>query len=191
MDRTAQFWELGWCQVNDLLDAKQLLLAQKAIEASRRNGLMHLGTHKVDLGTLNEYAPTVGQVLLGHLLPFLEKLVARPLLPGYSYWRIYETSHQLPRHLDRYVCEISVTMTLASDPIASDWPMKFTDLTGTNQAVSLPPGAAVVYQGCRVPHEFEPFGGRENHQLILHYVLADGENAERAPEILALWAQPG
>lgn len=189
MDRTAQFWELGWCQVDDLLDAKQLLLAQTAIEASRRKGLMNRGTHKVDMGTLNEYAPVVGQVLLGHLQATLEKLVARPLLAGYAYWRIYEHGHQLPRHTDRYVCEISVTMTLASDPVASDWPMKFTDLTGTHQAVSLLPGSALIYQGCRVPHGFEPFVGRENHQLILHYVLADGENAERAPDILARWAQ--
>lgn len=100
-------------------------------------------------------------------------------MPAYAFWRIYETGAELRRHKDRNACEVSASLPVFAVP-DEPWPIHVRDLHGDETGVSLDPGDAIVYQGCRVPHWREPFTGERQYQVFLHYVIKGGDHADRA-----------
>lgn len=114
---------------------------------------------------------TATDSLMYYLRPKIEEVVGSKLLPVTSYCRIYRKGQRLPEHIDRNGCEISVTLNLKNDGVP--WPIQ---MDGVD--VHLDQGDCAVYRGMEVVHRRECFEGNEHIQVFLHYVLADGENAE-------------
>jgi len=117
---------------------------------------------------------TLDALLVG-LMPDVEEASGCPLLPTYSYARLYLAGNSLARHRDRQACEIAVTIHLghtggAPPPICFE----------PDVAVTQRPGDAVIYFGDRIDHWREPFTGARFGQVFLNYVRADGDRRHHA-----------
>jgi hypothetical protein len=109
----------------------------------------------------------------------LEDASGRKLLPTYSYARLYVHGEELPNHLDRESCEISVTITLGFD--GDVWPIYMSDFADKREAtkISMKIGDAVLYRGTEKFHWREKYTeGEWQAQVFLHYVDANGNFAD-------------
>jgi predicted 2-oxoglutarate/Fe(II)-dependent dioxygenase YbiX len=109
--------------------------------------------------------------LLCELTPEISKQSGLTVLPTYSYIRVYQTGDDLKRHSDRDSCEVSVTLNLNSD---CEWPIYIERPDGTTVSVTMQPGDAMLYLGCRADHWRNPIPGSKCIQVFLHYVNSDG-----------------
>lgn len=109
--------------------------------------------------------------LLVELLPRMSSELGEPLLPTYTYARIYRNGEVLERHTDRPACEISVTLNLKKDV---DWPIYFKRLDGSEVGLELSPGQGAMYYGYDMEHWREAYTGNEFVQVFMHYVRANG-----------------
>lgn len=112
--------------------------------------------------------------LLCELTPEISKRSGLTVLPTYSYIRVYQSGDDLKRHSDRDSCEISVTLNLEGD---CDWPIYIQRPDGTTASVTMQPGDAMLYLGCRADHWRDPIPGTKCIQVFLHYVDSDGPKA--------------
>ena len=108
--------------------------------------------------------------------PIIEKATGLRLLPTYTYARIYYEGAELKKHLDRPSCQISATMTLATD--GTDWPIFMRNLKGKENKLKLEVGDMCIYRGMDLEHWREPYTGKRQTQVFMHYVDADGPYAE-------------
>lgn len=104
--------------------------------------------------------------------PILSSIMQEPLLPTYSYARMYQHGEELEKHKDRPACEISVSVHLDND--GTPWPLNFTKPNGEIASVDLNSGQAVAYLGCESVHWRDAYQGNEHSQLFLHYVRSRG-----------------
>lgn len=117
--------------------------------------------------------------VLNELLPYFEKLSGKRLLPTYSFARMYAPGNELVNHIDRQSCEISATITLGFE--GDVWPIYMgDDMEKSNAAeIKMEVGDAVMYRGMEKYHWREVYKeGKWQAQVFLHYVDADGPNAE-------------
>jgi len=112
--------------------------------------------------------------LLVEKTPFMTETLQEPMIPTYSYARIYANGEVLARHTDRPACECSVTIHLGSD--GTPWPIGFTKPSGEQVEIELKPGQGVIYLGCISEHWREAFTGQHYGQVFLHYVRLNEEN---------------
>jgi hypothetical protein len=123
-----------------------------------------------------EYGDPTFDGLLEHLRPRIEAATGIWLNPTYSYYRLYKHGDVLPRHRDRPACEVSLSLNLGQSP-AEPWPF-FLEYGGASCAVSLSPGDAVIYRGCKAFHWRDAFPGQQLAQVFLHYVDGEGPHAD-------------
>ena len=127
--------------------------------------------------TYSNYSDIAMETLLEQVKPVMEKHTGIKLSPTYSYARIYKKGDVLPRHKDRYSCEISTTLNLGGDK----WPI-YLDPTGKKgQAgikVNLNPGDMLIYSGCELEHWREEFKGKDCGQVFLHYNIESETSKE-------------
>jgi hypothetical protein len=118
-------------------------------------------------------------------LPFLEllcektyemnTLIEEPVLPTYTYARIYKNNEVLVKHKDRPACEISVTINLGGD---TPWTLVIEKPDGQNAYIDLNVGDAMIYLGCVANHwRNGSFTGQNYTQVFLHYVRSNGPYA--------------
>ena len=133
----------------------------------------------------------------------MEKIIGDELFNTYHYDRVYYSGQELVRHMDRPVCEISLTFQIGTNckepwPIWIKTPDTFDEngniiKKGKDVPINLSDGDAVIYKGCERPHWREPLKSRYSviqrgirkllrkkddtyhHQAFFHYVLADGQ----------------
>ena len=133
----------------------------------------------------------------------MEKIIGNELFNTYYYDRVYYRGQELIKHMDRDVCEISLTFQIGTNckepwPIWVKTPDTYDDKgniikKGKEVAIKLNDGDAVIYKGCERPHWREPLKSRYSkiqrgirkllrkkddtyhHQVFFHYVLADGQ----------------
>lgn len=103
-------------------------------------------------------------------------ILAEPVLPTYSYGRVYHNGSYLRKHIDRKSCEISITLHLDGD---SPWDIWINTPDGNPKAISLQSGDAMLYYGCTAQHWRQVFKGEYYSQFFLHYVKSRGPNAVR------------
>lgn len=115
--------------------------------------------------------------LLEDLLPHFEKASGRKLLPTYAYCRMYQKGDNLKVHVDRPSCEISATLTLGFE--GEQWPIYMSDDANGKYGneIIMDVGDAVLYKGMQKYHWRNEFKGDWQAQIFLHYVDANGENA--------------
>jgi alkylated DNA repair dioxygenase AlkB len=127
-------------------------------------------------GTPSAYGDPMMEKVLERLRPKVESAVGQLLYPTYSYFRVYKNGDALPKHKDRAACEISLSLCLgyeASEP----WPLFVKGPNGVF-AANLEQGDGLIYKGIERMHWREPFAGKSNSQVFLHYVAQDGPHAE-------------
>lgn len=112
--------------------------------------------------------------LLVNKTPMISDLVGEPMLPTFSYSRLYRKGDELIKHWDRPACEIAISLHLGSD--GTPYPIYFTKPNDEVVSIELKPGQAVLYQGCRSKHWREKFTGKSYGQVFLCYVRSRGEN---------------
>ena len=134
-------------------------------------------------GAFSAYADIAMEVLLNALHPLMEKETGIKLTPNYSYAGVYLKGQKLPRHKDRFACEISTTLNLGGD----SWPIYLEpdETKGTDDGtkyisedtkgikVDLGPGDMLIYKGNLLEHWREPLEGDRCSQVFLHYNRAD------------------
>lgn len=87
------------------------------------------------------------------------------LVPTYVFSLVYLEAGQLFPHLDRPDNEVSLTVSLGSDPPGYIWP-----LTMRGEQFDLQPGDAVLYRGAEVKHAREPLPvGHRSLQVIFGF----------------------
>jgi len=116
------------------------------------------------------YGDIATDTLLVMLKPLCEKYLKMPLLPTYSYARVYDKNSILKKHIDRPSCDFSTTMNLGGDP----WPIFM-----EGKKINLKPGDMLIYRGCKLEHWREPFKGNTCAQVFLHYNHVDGPFATK------------
>lgn len=99
-------------------------------------------------------------------------LIEEPVLPTYTYARIYKNGEILARHRDRPACEISLTVHIGGD---ADWGIGIQKPSGEEITLTLNSGDAMLYLGCIADHwRNTPFSGENYSQVFLHYVRSNG-----------------
>lgn len=114
--------------------------------------------------------------LLVKILPTIELITKKNLLPTYFYARIYLPGEALYYHTDRESCEYSVTINLATGS-EYKWPIFFDTPEGTVEYIT-EPGDAVIYKGRDIPHWRNKFEGEWQLQVFFHYVDMFGSQRE-------------
>jgi len=117
--------------------------------------------------------------LLEDLTPHVEKNTGLKLLPTYAYARWYAPGDELKIHRDRPSCEISATITLGFE--GNQWPiyMGYDENKFNFQKIDMQVGDAVIYKGEQLYHWREKYSeGKWQAQVFIHYVDANGKNAE-------------
>lgn len=146
--------------------------AQNSEENSEDNGDSQVPTAKciLDHDLMFETAQE-------RLWPIIENILGEPLLPTYSYARLYSNGDILAKHTDRPACEISITLQLGKSHEYS-WPIYM----GGFEYV-LEEGDAVLYSGCDVEHWRDECKGPEGYfsgQVFMHFVRANGPYKDHA-----------
>lgn len=162
-------------KIDDILskDACELLAGALLLceQQADPNGLEF--QDKQVMGSYSRFDYSGTDSLKYYLLPKMEQLTGKRLIPTYSYSRIYRNGHDLFRHVDKPRCEYSITITLKDD--GTPWPI----IMGDHQ-VDLPQGSGCVYMGEKIPHERKPYTGQQHVQVFCHYVDADGPYNNKA-----------
>ena len=125
-----------------------------------------VSSHEIFMDTVHE-----------KIWPMLENIVDQPLLPTYSYGRLYTNENELTKHRDRPACEISVTVQLGRSHNYA-WP-----LYAGNERFDLAEGDGVIYYGCDIEHWRNKCDGPQGYysgQAFFHYVKANGKHADQA-----------
>lgn len=121
----------------------------------------------------------------------IEQILEMDLFPTYFYDRFYFPGQELKRHIDRYSCEISVTLQI-STTLKNPWPIWFQKDDKSEVSIIMNNGDATIYRGCEREHWREPMPSNYNklqkriltfckknmeeyhHQIFFHYVNANG-----------------
>ena len=127
-------------------------------------------------GAWSAYADPIFQVLLLRTQAILEPLLGERLHPTYSYARVYVSGCDLPPHVDREACEVSVSLALGT---ANDRPWPFwAQFRDSTYDVRLAPGDAVLYLGHECRHWRDALENEWSAHVFLHYVFQDGPWAD-------------
>ena len=119
------------------------------------------------------YAHPPFEILLMQLLPKIEQMYGKPLVPTYSLFRVYKPGDDLARHTDRPSCQVSTTLCLGWHNLDYMWPI-FVD----GKPLAMNKGEGVIYKGYDQIHWRDPLVGPEDAvfaQVFLHYIEKDGE----------------
>jgi hypothetical protein len=146
-------------------------LAKQFVDASKDFGT---DTQCPGAPAYYDFMPFVA--LMCEKTPVVSKLIGEPVIPTYTYARVYGKGAVLKAHRDRPSCEISLTLNLSSDKV---WPI-YMEIPGGKKAadIRLTPGSAALYLGCETTHWRDPFEGNRCVQVFMHYVRLHGEYAK-------------
>lgn len=125
------------------------------------------------------YADPLVETILHKTTDKLGESLGIELLPAYTYTRLYGKHDELLIHRDRPSCEISATLALGVPFGEEINPIYFShNEDGSNAAeIILNPGDLCVYRGCDLYHWRPKFENRWYLQAFLHFVDANGSNA--------------
>jgi len=127
----------------------------------------------VDHDCWGMYGTPQSESLLIEVLPMIQDTFGIKVHPSYSFTRIYWTGSDMKPHLDRPSCEYSASVCIDVD--SEPWGIWF-----EGEELMLNPGDLVVYKGCEIKHWREPYKGKQQIQVFLHYVDQNGPHANEA-----------
>jgi hypothetical protein len=121
--------------------------------------------------TFSWYSPICFESLSVYIKKDIENFLKRPIMPTYSYGRIYMNGSDLKKHKDRQSSEITVSCCLRKD---SPWPLCFLYKDKVYE-FDLEPGDVVIGSGSETFHWRDKYNGKEHVQAFVQYVFADGD----------------
>jgi hypothetical protein len=182
------FKENGYYIIRDFLDPDFVKFIQQYFFTRINAGQATLGDELAP-NSYCFYGDPLMDTILGEAAEELSKVADYPLLPTYTYTRLYGKGDELIIHRDRPSCELSATLALgvpegeevssiyfAKDTTQSDvchWPADLPKPENAT-AIYLNPGDLCLYHGCDLWHWREPFTQKWYLQSFLHYVNAEG-----------------
>jgi hypothetical protein len=174
----AEVYEKNGCVViNNFIDEQTILTISQYLENRIKRGEWVIMSEGDPTSEYSYYADPLIEVVLQKSKQAVEEATGKKLLPTYSYTRIYQPKELLFPHVDRPSCEISVTVNVANKGKHSSIFMHYKDNDPEKHVLN--PGDAVIYKGCETIHWRQPLHEDQlNVQFMLHYVDANGPNAE-------------
>ena len=166
--------------IKNFLSKDEIDLLSIYCEMKHRTNITNFDLEQNNVADTKYYGDPLTDSLMLKKILLMEKETGKKLLPTYSFWRCYTKYSDLPKHLDRPSCEISVTVNINGD--GTPWPIF---MEGT--AINLEKGEAAIYLGCQVEHWREEFKGDYQFQTFLHYVDAEGKNTEHHMDKRKYW----
>ncbi|CAB5221080.1 hypothetical protein UFOVP240_77 [uncultured Caudovirales phage] len=142
-----------------------------AKDAELNPNASYLDAQFLDCFCAYNYKPFL--LLLCEKLNEVSTLIEEPLLPTYTFARLYKNGSELIPHVDNARCEVSITLNLYGD---KEWPIWFTKPNNEKISVTLKPGQAVVYSGMISEHWRTEYEGEIYAQVFLHYVRVNGDH---------------
>lgn len=134
------------------------------------------GDPQVKDANVSVYNNTAFDTVTELVWPYMESIVGEPLIPTYTFARLYSNGNVLKKHTDKPECEISVTIQLGKSH-KYKWPIYV-----GNTVYELNEGDGVLYHG-DVPHERRACEGPEGYytgQVFCHFVKARGSYSHLA-----------
>ena len=116
------------------------------------------------------------ETLLAMMTDPVSKVMGKPLLPTYSYARLYRHGDNLRAHRDRPGSEYSLSMPLGYEA-EKPWPIYLRDKLDRGVEIVCDVGDALLYNGVEVTHWREPFTGQRQFMAFLFFVDAHGPYA--------------
>jgi hypothetical protein len=169
MTYAEEFKRQRYVAVNGMLDSNIVQYLESYYRQSMKGGLKHF---RRDGTSLNGYGEACADLALYAFREKLETITGLPLLPGFSFVRLYRRGEKLRRHTDRGANEINCTIQIyASTP----WPLGV-QVDDKDILIHQECGDALIYRGLEIPHWRDEYAGDEHLQLILAYVIKDGDH---------------
>lgn len=193
MDTIFEFQQKNYVHLQNFLDKENCFQLTEELKKLVQAGQ----TQKDDQCPISQavHGAPVFDSLLEQLTPHFEKFSGKKLYPTYAYARLYNPGEELKVHTDRPSCEISATLTLGFD--GDVWPIYMGDYAEPSQGrevttqnnetkwivneseIKMAVGDAVLYRGMDKVHWRNKYTeGKWQAQVFLHYVDANGPNAE-------------
>jgi hypothetical protein len=129
------------------------------------------------VGSYEWYSDTLTETILQNSCEAISKKIGIPIVPSYSFTRLYMKGDELTKHIDRASCEISATLSLGYSKDNYMNPIYFSKYSDERnvEEIILYPGDLCVYKGCSLYHWRPPIQNKWLLQTFLHFVNAEGE----------------
>ncbi len=123
---------------------------------------------KIGYESFSKYGDMLPDTLLLSMKENIEERIGLELIPTYGFFRLYKKGNDLELHKDRNSCEISLSLCIGYEE-GEQWPLYINETP-----IYQEPGDMVIYRGCEVEHYREPYEGKQQAQVFLHYVDKNG-----------------
>ena len=118
LQKSYTFDEYNPVVVENVLNASTLAICQKYYSTTIENGDYVLGDKQSR--RFKSHNEPLSRILHYEVLPLIEKIVGKKLMPSYTYLSAYVKDSDLPAHTDRADCEYTVSF-LINKPDNSHW----------------------------------------------------------------------
>jgi len=165
----------GFVVIKNYISSEVLTdVADKFIESCNKGSV---ATDKSgNLGSANETACL--QILVERTAA-VGKIFGEPVLPTYTYAKLYKAGSTVSKHSEREPCEISLLANFGpSGKGGANWPIVIEKPDGTIEDVCIGVGDALLYYGHNLYKHREFFQGEETLQVYFHYVKSRGKYSE-------------
>ena len=184
LQKTYVFDEYTPAVVENVLNKNALDVCQQYYSTNIKKGAYVLGDKQSN--RFKSHNEPMSRILHYEILPLIEKIVGKKLMPTYTYLSAYVKGSDLPAHTDRADCEYTVSF-LINKPENSNWPIYLhkvkqpvkhkgrADFTPPKEeciAVDCNAGGLMMFQGTDHIHFREGLPDDFYHIVLLHYVSA-------------------
>lgn len=182
LQKSYTFDEYSPVVVENVLNPSTLAICQKYYSTTIENGAYVLGDKQSR--RFKSHNEPLSRILHYEVLPLIEKIVGKTLMPSYTYLSAYVKDSDLPAHTDRADCEYTVSF-LINKPDNSQWPIYLhkvkqpvkykgrADFTPPKEEcieVDCNAGGLMIFQGTDHIHFRENLPDDFYHIVLLHYV---------------------
>jgi prolyl 4-hydroxylase len=182
LQKTYVFDEYTPVVVENVLNKNALTICQQYYSTNIEKGAYILGDKQSK--RFKSHNEPLSRILHYEILPLIEKIVGKKLMPSYTYLSAYVKDSDLPAHTDRADCEYTVSF-LINKPENSKWPIYlhkvkqpvkhkgrsgFTPPKEECIAVDCNAGGLMIFQGTDHIHFREGLPDDFYHIVLLHYV---------------------
>lgn len=121
---------------------------------------------------------------------YVTKIVGKSLKHVYTYARLYKKGSYLAAHKDKYECEYTFTITLASSNDSESWPIWLKDRDGVDISADINYTDCLLIKGRELEHWRDPVEKDWQLQVFYHFVEEAGEFDSYWREYEEKWSKP-
>lgn len=173
------FDEFNPVSVLNVVSNSLLELLDKYYKTCIENNVFALGDRQSQ--RFKAHNEPMSRFLHYEILPLIEKIVQKKLMPTYTYLSAYINDSVLPTHTDRSDCEFTVSFLVNKD---ADWPIylhkvkqpvkhkgRYDIVVDKDECIELhcQKGGLLIFSGTDHIHFREKFSGTYYNVLLLHY----------------------